>query len=159
MCDCGNIKNIPTGNLQQGITRSCGCLSKETASRLMTKHGLYKNVSYRNGYSKRHKEKRRNLDSAWTPFHEFALKQFDPFCAICRISNIQHILQYGTALSVDHVLPLSKGYGLEPGNAVLLCTFHNSSKYNRNLEDLPPMWAQAILYQAERFRLAWAGGF
>lgn len=26
VCDCGNLKDVPTGSLQQGVTRSCGCL-------------------------------------------------------------------------------------------------------------------------------------
>lgn len=28
-CDCGNIKDVPTGNLTSGNTQSCGCLAKE----------------------------------------------------------------------------------------------------------------------------------
>ena len=30
-CDCGNIKEIRSGNLISGNTRSCGCLSIETS--------------------------------------------------------------------------------------------------------------------------------
>ena len=32
-CDCGNIKSIKGENLRRGLTKSCGCLQKETASR------------------------------------------------------------------------------------------------------------------------------
>lgn len=30
-CDCGNYKNIPTGNLISGTSLSCGCLQKDKA--------------------------------------------------------------------------------------------------------------------------------
>ena len=33
LCDCGNIKEVATGHLRDGNTRSCGCLHKEAARR------------------------------------------------------------------------------------------------------------------------------
>lgn len=48
-CDCGNIVFVPTAYLKSGHTKSCGCLSKEKASkRLMDK----KFVEARNNYRK-----------------------------------------------------------------------------------------------------------
>ena len=38
-CLCGNKKIACTGNLRRGMTRSCGCLRKETTRKTMTKHG------------------------------------------------------------------------------------------------------------------------
>ena len=39
-CDCGNItKPIPIANLISGNTTSCGCLQKECARSLLSKHG------------------------------------------------------------------------------------------------------------------------
>lgn len=38
-CDCGTEKAICAGNIKSGRTKSCGCLQKETASRIKTKHG------------------------------------------------------------------------------------------------------------------------
>lgn len=32
-CDCGNTKTIRTGSLKSGLTRSCGCLLKETSGK------------------------------------------------------------------------------------------------------------------------------
>lgn len=40
MCDCGNTKLVVGGNLTKGLTKSCGCLRKETARNRATKHGL-----------------------------------------------------------------------------------------------------------------------
>jgi hypothetical protein len=45
-CDCGTIKTIRGNLLRTGATRSCGCLSRETASRLMTTHGLSKTPEF-----------------------------------------------------------------------------------------------------------------
>lgn len=33
VCDCGNIKYVSLRNLANGLTRSCGCLRIETATK------------------------------------------------------------------------------------------------------------------------------
>lgn len=38
-CDCGKQHIVSRNNLTMGHTKSCGCLVKETASNIMTKHG------------------------------------------------------------------------------------------------------------------------
>lgn len=47
VCDCGEERNVATGNLRSGISRSCGCLTKETARARRTTHGLTKTPEYR----------------------------------------------------------------------------------------------------------------
>lgn len=39
LCDCGNIVNIRKYPLTSGLTKSCGCIQKEVASKINTKHG------------------------------------------------------------------------------------------------------------------------
>lgn len=39
-CLCGNTKQVLSGNLQRGLTNSCGCLHKEAISRINIQHGL-----------------------------------------------------------------------------------------------------------------------
>ena len=39
LCDCGNKKVLPCYVLTRGLVRSCGCLQKDTARKLKTKHG------------------------------------------------------------------------------------------------------------------------
>lgn len=39
-CDCGNTKEIPSSNLRNGVTRSCGCLMKESVKRRFSTHGM-----------------------------------------------------------------------------------------------------------------------
>jgi len=46
LCDCGNITYVPLSALKSGNTRSCGCLQKETASKLFFKHGLKGTTEY-----------------------------------------------------------------------------------------------------------------
>jgi len=42
-CDCGNIVEVIHGNLQSDHTKSCGCLSRERASKSLTTHGMSHN--------------------------------------------------------------------------------------------------------------------
>lgn len=39
LCDCGNLKTIPSWNLVSGQTNSCGCLNQEINHDYSTKHG------------------------------------------------------------------------------------------------------------------------
>lgn len=45
-CDCGNEKQIPSGPLKNGATKSCGCLQKETIRKTATTHGMSKTKEY-----------------------------------------------------------------------------------------------------------------
>lgn len=40
-CDCGNIIKAASQNLKSGNTKSCGCLNKEIATKVNTKHNMY----------------------------------------------------------------------------------------------------------------------
>lgn len=46
LCDCGKQKTINGNLLRRGITKSCGCLNKELASKRSIKHGLTKTKIY-----------------------------------------------------------------------------------------------------------------
>lgn len=39
-CECGNYKLIRDGSLNNGVTKSCGCMHKEGVKNRMTKHGM-----------------------------------------------------------------------------------------------------------------------
>jgi 5-methylcytosine-specific restriction endonuclease McrA len=87
-----------------------------------------------------------HLDAAWTQEMEDALRAFQPACAVCGSSG---------PLTVDHVIPLSKGYGLCPGNAVLLCPNCNSRKGKSTLSRLPSDLAKKIRQAAVAFKAHW----
>ena len=42
-CDCGNIKNVRSGDLRSGNTNSCGCYMKDRIKETNIKHGASKN--------------------------------------------------------------------------------------------------------------------
>jgi hypothetical protein len=46
-CDCGNEKIVPSPDLRQGKTKSCGCLFKETITILNAKHGCFYSRFYK----------------------------------------------------------------------------------------------------------------
>lgn len=155
LCSCGKYKKIAIGNLISGTTRSCGCLVTETARKQMTIHGLSNTPEYKAAHSRKHKELKKILDVTWTHEMERELKALQNYCAICSITQDEHQQVYGESLHVDHVLPLSLGYGLAPGNAILLCQRHNRGKWNRRLDELPEDHATKILYAANRFKTHW----
>jgi hypothetical protein len=61
-CDCGNKKEVLTGALGSGNTKSCGCLSRETASKNNATHGHTKNGRPTKAYQSWLNMKRRCLD-------------------------------------------------------------------------------------------------
>lgn len=47
VCVCGSIKNYLVGNLKQGFSTSCGCLTKERMRKIKTTHGFGRHPLYR----------------------------------------------------------------------------------------------------------------
>lgn len=46
-CDCGATTSVVMSSLKNGVTRSCGCLARETARNLVTTHGKTRHPLYR----------------------------------------------------------------------------------------------------------------
>lgn len=46
-CECGNSRSVSGNNLRYGVTKSCGCLQPEMASKTHRKHGLSNSPEYR----------------------------------------------------------------------------------------------------------------
>ena len=46
LCDCGNIACVSSSNLRRGITKSCGCYSREVTSKIRKIHGMTKTRLY-----------------------------------------------------------------------------------------------------------------
>jgi len=46
LCDCGNVKDVRTGDLRSGRTTSCGCYTKEVTTERNTTHGESKTGLY-----------------------------------------------------------------------------------------------------------------
>lgn len=123
-CDCGNEIVTRSNSLRTGNTQSCGCLNRELVEAAVTKHGLCGTPLY-NQWRWR---QRYRADKDWTFEMEQLLFQVQDRCVVCGAKD---------DLSVDHVIPVSKGGRAKPGNVVVLCRSCNSAKYDRELDKLP----------------------
>lgn len=147
-CLCGNFCNVSTVSLRNGHTTSCGCYIKEKMrTGLRTTHGQSYTKEYKRRSESKRNEIKRNLDSKWTTEMEVELTRFFPNCVICGLDS---------CLSTDHLLPLSKGYGLSPSNAVRLCVKCNSSKKNKDISELPEHIQYKLLEASRKFNNYWS---
>ena len=141
-CDCGAEKLIGTNALTVGKTVSCGCYNRENAGRLRRTHGLSRTAWYKR-WAQRHR-KRDGL--GWTEDMDILLFTIQPVCVICGSKE---------DLTVDHVRPFSKGFGLCPGNVVVLCRPCNCKKADKDLEELPDNWRGVLQEEASNFSRLW----
>lgn len=70
-CDCGSQKNILLGALRSSNTKSCGCLSRETASKNNSTHGHTKNGKPTKAYQSWLNMKRRCFDTTNKRFDRY----------------------------------------------------------------------------------------
>lgn len=152
-CDCGVIKEVPSNRLKR--SKSCGCKTKEILSAAHTIHGMHGTPEYRRAQSHKHRELSRLHDSEWTLEMGMFIEELFPVCVVCQMTNQESLDRWGKSLTLDHVIPISKGGGLKPGNVVVLCQHCNSVKNDRDLNSLPQNMREKILAAAEDFRVAW----
>lgn len=138
LCECGNETVVPSGDLRSGHTKSCGCYNIDRIKERATTHGL----SGTPGFSAWRHAVRRESDSEWTPELSDELFEFMPECVLCGETE---------TLTMDHVVPVSKGGRAEPGNVVILCKSCNSKKHDKDLADLPFEQSIMIDYMANLF--------
>lgn len=144
-CEClsdGNITFVSSHDLLSGDTQSCGCLARERS----TTHGLSKTKEYQRMKDRKRRDKEKLYDVTWTMEMEVALKEFQSKCILCGSTE---------DLTIDHVFPLSKGNGLNPGNVVILCRHHNSIKATKDLYDLPIEMSIKLVVNAVLFEEYW----
>lgn len=147
-CDCGNETEAILSNLMNGHTQSCGCYKLQRISETKKTHGMSGTPEYNRMKSRQHKEKYRGIDSEWTYPMEVEVKKYFDKCVVCGSCD---------DLEIDHVLPKSRGYGLKPGNVVILCHNHNCTgfKGNKEMGDLPQYARDKILSAAKSFENHW----
>lgn len=146
LCDCGKTITTRNTSLTSGHTTSCGCYARERQAAVNTSHGQSRTREYIALKARERLERKRALDANWTIEMDQALRQEQTECVVC--GSEEH-------LSIDHVRPLSKGYGLAPGNAVVLCGSCNSAKFNKDLNQLPHDAAIKIASAAAAFASNW----
>ncbi len=149
LCECGKETEVAGVHLRSGHTKSCGCLQIDCARKMFTTHGKSKTHYYRLFKSRKRNERKKLHDTEWTLKMELTLKELQTECVICNSKE---------DLSVDHVLPLSRGFGLKPGNAVILCKSCNSKKIDKNINDLPLEQQVVLIWNAFKFKDHWING-
>jgi 5-methylcytosine-specific restriction endonuclease McrA len=85
----------------------------------------------------------KEFDQRWTPEMERMLFKLQPTCVVCGGKE---------KLGKDHVKPLSKSCGLEPGNVVVLCNKCNGRKSDFDVDRLPSLVAEKIKGAARQFK-------
>lgn len=121
LCDCGNIRETITSSLRAGITKSCGCLSKETNKRTgkakkgIPCYSIRTGLKYVTGVYYRCVKcgaKNRNLEFSITieDMEDLLIKQNFK----CKLSGLDIVIGYGIekhekTASLDRI-DSSKGY-------------------------------------------------
>lgn len=148
-CDCGTEKVVNEKVLKNGEAKSCGCYRRDVTRKRNTTHGLSHTREYSVLCCLKRRERKQGLDAGWNIWMDQALREQQPACVLCGSAG---------KLTVDHVRPLSKGGGLYPGNAVILCQSCNSSKNDTHPDDLPDESRRKLLKSAKAFEKYWQGG-
>lgn len=146
-CDCGIEKVVMAQSLTQGKIVSCGCYHHEELSKRAFKHGRSGTAAYKRIYKVRRRDRESHLDRFWTRKMEQTLQRLQKCCVICGATG---------KLVTDHVQPLSRGHGLQPGNATRLCASCNSKKHCKELHELPISWQQRLKTAAVDFEHHWS---
>jgi len=124
-CSCGNTKEITISNVTRGITKSCGCITKEQIRKLGIKTGKEKG-SYRHGMfgtrfygifsNLRDRTTNKNSSNArfyydmgirceWDTFREFYNDMYTSYC--------EHVKKYGERDTTINRTDPSKNYSKE----------------------------------------------
>ena len=94
-CDCGNTKVVVGMNLRKGLTKSCGCLQKEWASKSLTDMNTKHGKSYTREY------KTHNA----TAYRLRKTKQMPKWADKDKIKKFY--LNRPEGYEVDHIIPLN----------------------------------------------------
>lgn len=146
LCSCGVEVVVRGTELKRGDTKSCGCYRKQVTRQRCRTHGKSHTREYRAMKCRRYSETKQRIDVMWSLQMEEALREQQPACVLCNSNEY---------LSVDHVRPLSDGYGLYPGNAVTLCRSCNSSKGAKHVENLAKSDRAKLFKAAKEFAAYW----
>jgi hypothetical protein len=129
LCTCGNIRLIVTNYLISGHSKSCGCLAldmKSGKNNNFYKHGLSKTKEYKHLIKQRRRTRMSNV----------GYEDIDPKILKKKFKRLGNSCVYCNAkekITVDHVVPVSRGGVHALRNLVPACAKCNSSKRNKIL--------------------------
>lgn len=102
LCDCGNTKKVLAKNLLAGLTKSCGCLHKEIATKVNTIHGLCYNRIH-NIWRGMHNRCREGYEGAYKHYAGRGIKVCDAwndFAVFCEWATSNG---YEEGLTIDRI--------------------------------------------------------
>lgn len=134
-CDCGEEKNVSAHALKNMNQKSCGCLQRETARLLMTKHGRYKERSYIHELSARRSALLRGatveiVDPAVVYERDMGL------CGICGLPV------EGDDFHLDHRIPVVCGGQHSYKNCQTTHAICNLRKNKKPMNECAHLWAR-----------------
>lgn len=125
LCDCGVNIVVVTGSLTSGNTKSCGCLARDTKSRLSTRHGKASTPEYRAWMNMKSR-----CENANTPlFHRYGGRGIRVL-----YSSFEHFLaDVGPRPSPEHSIDrLENDLHYEPGNCKWRTDKEQANNTSRN---------------------------
>lgn len=162
-CDCGNIARVTTANLRSGSVKSCGCLVKETAKKVNSKHNMRGTRLYSIWVDMRRRCRNKNYH-AYKNYGGrgiFVCKEWDedfmPFYN-WSINN-----GYADNLSIDRINN-NDGYypencrwvtALEQGNNTRICRYITIDNITKSLADWCRVYNTNAAMVRERIKRGW----
>lgn len=125
-CDCGNYIEVQSYSLRKGLTRSCGCLQRET----ITTHGKSQTPAYKKMKGAERRALKHSLDKHYTTedVEEKYLDQ-EGLCYYCGVDLRK------TGFHEEHKTPLSRGGANDKENICLSCPPCNLRKNTKTEEE------------------------
>lgn len=138
-CDCGNQKKVFAYSMRRGDTKSCGCLARETASKLCAEIGRRgaKNggvLAERQLYCRYQNDARRRALSYELTF-EHSGSLFRGNCAYCGIEphKMNYIKKQSSVFVYNGIDRVDNDAGYVIGNVVSCCSKCNDVKRRMSL--------------------------
>lgn len=141
ICDCGNIKEVPSHHLRRKHTSSCGCLLTETGIKNLEKakgwNKLPKGVAAFNSLIKQYSIQASIRGLAWKLSKEECLSLFTSNCFYCGTPPNTTIGRefYNGSFTYNGIDRKNNLIGYVLDNCVSCCGFCNRKKSDTNFEE------------------------
>lgn len=150
-CSCGTITYVRASHLKRSNgTKSCGCLSREIASKhrkllnhTKRKHSLT-DTTWRSLWTSHVSgAKARNLE--WLGFDDYVQWLTEqPACWYCGVAPSERVARYGEPVLAHGIDRIDSSMGYVPGNIRTACMHCNRAKMDASTEDFLAMCRRVV---------------
>lgn len=136
-CDCGNTKEVSASYLYYDVTRSCGCLMKESSIKNGRIVALPYGLAARNAVLQKYKNGALTRNLKWELSNEKAYELFEGECHYCgRIKqNMQQAKANNGPFEYNGIDRLDNALGYIEGNVVSCCKDCNYAKKEMSVDE------------------------